>query len=93
MSPALKNLIEMAASISIEIRSASTVSSVIRYCTGIHLIQIKFKVVEDMTNEEHEEDEEVISCVVDEAVSQIGPTDEVMIKNRAYPIFCAVCLW
>ena len=45
-----------------------------------------------MTNEEHEEDEEVISCVVDEAVSQIGPTDEVMIKNRAYPIFCAVCL-
>jgi hypothetical protein len=53
---------------------------------------MKFKVVEDITNEKHEEEEEVISCVVDQAVSQIGPTDEVMIKYRAYPIFCAVRL-
>ena len=82
MSLALKNLITMAASISIEIRSASTVASVIQNCTGLHLIQtmcklfcLKFKVDEDITNEEQEEDEEVISCVVYEAVTQIGPTD------------------
>jgi len=78
MSLALKNLITMAASISIGVHCCISNSKLHRrpsHADHVKLFCLKFKVDEDIPNEEQEEDEEVISCVVYEAVTQIGPTD------------------